>query len=90
MILLGYDIRRQVTLARYQDVLIVCDDDHPRAREILNGLCAVAQNVPEPERESVNLQDDLEAVLIITTPWVKAVTYSDQAWSDLLLIQKKE
>ena len=84
MIYLGYDIMRQVCIARYQDATIVCEDSD-RAAEILNGLCDVAEDLPRAQ-DAQGEVDGVEVVIVSHTPWMKAVQYSDQAWNDLLSV----
>ena len=90
MILLGYDIQRQATLAQYQGVTIALDDRrNPRAKEIFDGLLPIMQDLPKI-KESGYQEGDVEVAVVIQSPWTDAVPYSDQAWSDLLSIQRRE
>lgn len=87
MILLGYDLARQVTIAQYQGRTIICDNSD-RACEIVNGLCAVAEKIPPNEPVSLGKDENgVEVVIQVQTPWMRMVRYSDQAWNDLLSVE---
>ena len=81
MIYLGYDPVCQAEIAMHNGTVIVCDGSQ-RASEILNGLCTVA--LPHPELHSAGVEDGVE--IVVRTPWMKTVQYSDQAWNDLLSV----
>jgi hypothetical protein len=54
---------------------------------ILNGLCDVAENIPANESVALGTDDNgVEVIMMVHTPWVKSVQYSDQAWNDLLSV----
>lgn len=87
MIYLGYDMCHQQTIARYKDQRIILEDGH-RMKEIVDGLCAVGEKIPKTTLVSAGEFGDLEVVSLIQTPYVYQVPYSDQAWSDLLSVEK--
>lgn len=87
MIYLGYDICHQQEIARYKDQRIILDGGD-RMAEILNGLCAVGKKMPRPGPVSGGEFGDVEVIIIPQTPYVYQVPYSDQAWNDLLSVEK--
>lgn len=88
MIYLGYDIRNQRALARYDNHTIICQNND-RATEILNGLIAMGEKLPENQPISCDDDDgDVEVILLVQTPWMYQVQYSDQAWEDLLSVEE--
>jgi hypothetical protein len=93
MIFLGYDPCRQGTWALIEEkgVRVYIANRNHRAREVINGLCAVGERLPDKQRlvaQGFEYHDDgaIDLVIQIREPWQVAVEYSDQAYQDLLEI----
>lgn len=86
-IYLGYDKYHLRSLACYDGRTIVCQESE-RATEVLNGLVAVGERVPGSQPVPYTNDDGVEVVVMVFSPWMYQVPYSDQAWEDLLSIEE--
>jgi len=85
-ILLGYNPLKQVDLAMWRGTVLTCDNSD-RACEIINGLYDVSEKIPPNEPILLDTDENgIEVAVVVTSPWMRSVEYSDQAWNDLLSV----